>query len=118
LSVALLIVTVILVTPSTATAATYYVAKTGSDNNSCSSTQSASAPKLTIKGGLSCLRAGDTLLIRAGTYGESIYNPPSGSSWSVPVTISAYSGESVTVTGNGTTPVDLLKVDRLREGMV
>jgi parallel beta-helix repeat protein len=111
LSVATLIATAVLsgsLTPSAANAATYYVAKTGSDNNSCSSAQYTSAPKLTIKSGMSCLRAGDTLYIRAGTYGEGIYNPPSGSSWSSPVTIAAYSGESVTVKpGNSTTPVNL-----------
>ena len=94
-------------TPSAAAAATYYVAKNGSNNHSCSSAQSTSAPKLTIKSGLSCLKAGDTLFIRAGTYGEAIYNPPSGSSWSSPVTISAYSGESVTVKPGSSTPVNL-----------
>jgi parallel beta-helix repeat protein len=83
-----------LVTP-VGTGNIYYVAKTGSDSNSCAQAQSQSTPKLTINGGLSCLTSGDTLLIRGGTYVEFIdtwggSNLPSGSSWSSPTTIAAY----------------------------
>jgi parallel beta-helix repeat protein len=89
------------VTPSEANATTYYVAKTGSDNNSCTAAQSTSSPKLTIKSGLSCLKAGDNLSIRKGTYNEVIntqsQSVPTGTSWSNPVTIAAYSGEIVTL---------------------
>jgi hypothetical protein len=52
--------------------ATYYVAKTGSDVITCKGSQSASMPKLTIAGGLACLNSGDTLIVKDGTYSESI----------------------------------------------
>jgi hypothetical protein len=82
---------------STADAATYWVAKTGSDSRSCTQAQSASTPKMTIRSGLSCLSPGDTLLIRGGTYNEEVTNIPSGSSWSNPITISPHPGETVTI---------------------
>src|SRR5712691_4046826 len=50
--------------------ATYYVAKTGSDSNSCANAQSQSTPKLTINAGAGCLSAGDTLIVKTGTYDE------------------------------------------------
>jgi hypothetical protein len=63
--------------------ATYYVAKTGNNNYSCSQAQSAAMPKVTIASGLACMKAGDTLIINPGTYAESIYNTiPSGTSTS------------------------------------
>src|SRR5262249_29397338 len=61
--------------------ATYYVAKTGSDSNSCSNAQSQSNPKLTINAGVGCLGAGDTLIIKSGVYDELLENViPSGTS--------------------------------------
>src|SRR4029453_4980801 len=45
---------------------------TGSDSNSCTSAQSLSTPKLTINGGVGCLSAGDTLMVKPGTYAEVI----------------------------------------------
>jgi Right handed beta helix region len=81
---------------NTAQAATYYVAKTGKDANSCAQAQSSSAPKLTIGAAVGCLTAGDTLYVRAGSYNETlIYTVPSGSSWSSKVRIAAYPGETV-----------------------
>lgn len=47
---------------------TYYVAKTGNDNNSGTS----AAPRLTIAAGAALLASGDTLTIRPGVYTESI----------------------------------------------
>jgi parallel beta-helix repeat protein len=89
-------------------AATYYVATNGSNSNSCAQAQSTSTPKRNISGGsggISCLSAGDTLYIRAGSYAEAIGNngtyPPSGTSWTNPVTIAGYPGETVTLTGSG-----------------
>src|SRR5262245_56310606 len=81
-------------TPSSSTGRVYYVAKTGNDSNSCAQAQSQSMPKLTINGGLSCLSGGDTLLIRGGTYAESIdgfhgSNLPSGSPGAL-TTLAAY----------------------------
>jgi Right handed beta helix region len=66
-------------------AATYYVAKTGSNNNTCSQAQNGATPKLTINAAMACMSGGDTVLIGAGTYVEMINNGqgtniPSGTS--------------------------------------
>ena len=72
----------------------YYVAKTGSDSNSCAQAQSQSTPKLTIQAGIGCLSAGDTLFVRAGTYAELInttkFTIPSGTAGK-PITIQSQS---------------------------
>jgi hypothetical protein len=84
-------------------AATYYVSRGGSNNNSCAQAKSPSTPKQTIAAGISCLSGGgDTLLIRAGTYDEILQSPQfltiaSGTSWSNKVRIAAYPGETVWV---------------------
>jgi hypothetical protein len=72
---------------------TYYVALTGNDANP----GTLAKPFRTIPQGLSVLLPGDTLLVRAGTYTQELfyYNFPSGTSWSAPVTLKAYPGESV-----------------------
>lgn len=63
-----------------AEAQTFYVATTGNDGNSCVQAQNIGTPKLTLASGLSCMTAGDTLIIRDGTYVEAIRNQvPSGS---------------------------------------
>lgn len=81
----------------------YYVAKTG--NNVNPGTEA--LPKLTINAGAGLLSAGDTLLIKTGTYVESLVNVfPGGTSWSNPVTIAAFPGDTVTVKG----PVGALRV--------
>ena len=77
-------------------AATFYTALAGNDANSCAQAQSISTPKRTVTAGASCLQPGDTLYVRAGTYVESLMdNVPSGTSWSAPVRIAAYAGETV-----------------------
>jgi parallel beta-helix repeat protein len=85
--------------------ATYYVAKSGKDSYSCAQATSASTPKLTLSGssgGLRCLKAGDTLLIKGGTYAEvfNAYQIPAGTSWSAPVTLRAASDETVVIRPN------------------
>lgn len=61
-------------------AATYYVATTGSNSNTCVQAQNAATPKQTIPAGIGCLVSGDTLMVKAGTYsGQEISNPPGGS---------------------------------------
>jgi len=83
-----------------AQAATYHVSTNGSDGRSCSQAQSASTPKLTINNAVNCLGAGDTLYVRGGVYDESltatVYSDhvASGTSWSRPVRIAAYPGDS------------------------
>src|SRR5689334_4237883 len=84
---------------ATAQAATFYVATTGNDSNPGTVQQ----PFRTIVKGVSVLKPGDTTYVRAGTYNESINTNyvvfPSGTSWSNPVTLAAYPGETVTLVG-------------------
>ena len=63
--------------PGAALGTTYYVSKSGNDGNSCAQAQSPSTPKLTFASGLTCLSAGDTLIVHAGTYdGEHLQRRP------------------------------------------
>jgi serine protease AprX len=88
-------------TENVASAATYYVATSGDDANSCATAQDISSPKLTIASGLTCMSAGDTLLIRGGTYIERIHSGfntiPTGTSWSNAPIIAGYPGETATL---------------------
>src|SRR5262245_21651816 len=105
LTLAATMITVLLIggilSPRVATAATYYVAITGSDANPGSQSQ----PFRTIGKGVSVLAAGDTLYLREGTYtNQHVGYPtsqsvPSGTSWSNAVTIAGYQDETVTLTG-------------------
>lgn len=92
-----------IVSPHAAIAATFYVATTGNNTNSCTTAQNQATPKRTIASGLACLAAaGDTLQIRGGTYGENIDSSQliSGTDWNAKaVTIQAFGSEIVTVTG-------------------
>jgi len=86
-----------------AQAANYYVAQTGgSDARSCATAQTLATPKLTVASGVTCLAPGDTLYIRQGTYAEHLENVPTGTSWSTPVTIMSYPGETATLTQHPT----------------
>lgn len=86
---------------------TYYVATNGNNDNSCAAAQNINTPKQNImgtNGGIACLQTpGDKLLIRQGTYPESInnytapYSLPSGKDWTNAFTVAAYPGETVTV---------------------
>jgi parallel beta-helix repeat protein len=80
---------------SASEAATFYVAPNGNDYGPGTESQ----PLRNIAKGVSVLRAGDTLLIKQGTYAESINSNiipmARGSSWSAPVTIAAYPGHMV-----------------------
>lgn len=88
-------------------AATYYVAKTGSDSNSCTQARNSATPKLTITSALSCIGvadgagAGYTVEVAAGTYNETFDNNiPGGTSWDAPFTLRAAPGASVTIRPN------------------
>ena len=94
-----------------AEAATFYVAKSGSDGNSCAQAQNASAPKLTITAAFNCIGralgagAGQIVEVAAGTYAESLdeatgTNIPRASSWAAPFTFTAKSGDAVTIKPN------------------
>jgi len=83
-------------------AATYYVSTSGSDSYTCAQAQSTSTPKGTLAAAGACLAAGDTLLVRGGTYNQSIANSiPSGTSWTNKVRVAAYPAETVWLTPQG-----------------
>lgn len=81
-----------------------YVATTGSDTNP----GSYSSPFLTIQKAASVAAPGQTVVIRAGTYRESVTPVQSGTS-ARPITYTAHPGEKVTI--SGTEPVTGWAVD-------
>lgn len=72
-----LLVLLLVAFASDAWATTFYVDKAGSNGNSCATAQSATPAnaKLTIAAGMACLASSDTLIVRAGTYVESLVDP-------------------------------------------
>ena len=73
---------------------TLYVAPNGSD----SAKGTESAPLKTINKGIDKLQAGGTLIVRGGTYGESVSGGiPSGANWGGATKIQAAAGEEVIV---------------------
>jgi hypothetical protein len=81
---------------SAAEAATYYVSGAGNDGYACAQAQNISTPKQTMNNAVGCLAPGDTLLVRGGTYSESLIgNVPAGTSWNTKVRIASYNGETV-----------------------
>jgi hypothetical protein len=94
------LLTGIFVYGQTVEAATYYVATTGSD----ASSGTVANPFRTIAKGLSVMRAGDTLYLRSGTYGEYIRDwsggvVPSGTSYADAPVIRGYPGEVAVLVG-------------------
>ena len=82
-----------------ASAAVYYIATTGSNSGA----GTIGSPWQTISYGITKLVAGDTLYVRAGTYTETFTGAfPSGASVGVPITMSAYPGEVVTLAPSAT----------------
>jgi len=77
----------------------HYVSTSGNDSNSCDASLSSSTPKRNFngaQGALACLSAGETLLVRGGTYVEVIDNVVmAGTSWANTIRIAAYPGETV-----------------------
>jgi hypothetical protein len=73
---------------------TYHVSKTGNDNNA----GTLASPWATISKANSTLRAGDTVIIRAGEYQE-IISPVNSGTATLPITYTAYPGEIVTIVG-------------------
>jgi hypothetical protein len=90
-------------------AATFYVAKTGTDSNSCAQAQNSNTPKSTIPAALACIGtalgagAGHTVEVAAGTYTEYIGDDkiPSGTSWNSPFTLKAKSSDIVIIKPTG-----------------
>ena len=98
---------VLLLTGAHAKAATYYVAKTGSDANSCTQARNASTPKKSIGSALGCESPGDTVEVGDGTYAEEVNNTISaGISPSRRTTLRAKNRGRVIIKPNsGTRPV-------------
>jgi parallel beta-helix repeat protein len=72
---------IFLLCASIAQGATYHVAKSGNDNNTCGQAQNPSTPKLSIRAGVNCATTGgDIVSIHAGTYTESVTTGSSGAS--------------------------------------
>lgn len=77
-------------------AADYYISPSGNDQNP----GSLSAPWRTLNKANYSLRAGDRVFIRQGTYIEDI-NPVHSGTESLPITFTAYPGETATIRGYG-----------------
>ena len=84
---------------NSAQAATYYVATNGDDERSCDTAQDINTPKRTINDAVTCLSAGDTLYIRAGTYAEALETDgyPANGIASQHTIISSWQNEVVTL---------------------
>ncbi len=76
--------------------ATYYVSKSGSDDNSGSYT----APWLTIQHAANSVTAGATVYVESGVYNESISFPASGTASSY-ITFENYPGQTAVIDGTG-----------------
>jgi len=89
---------------SLASASTKYVAKTGNDNTGDGSSGN---PYLTIEKLFTVMSAGDSAVIRSGTYTPATtLVPPSGSEGSY-IKIAAYSGETVILNGGSNSLMNL-----------
>ena len=113
-------------TSTLAEAVTYYTGPAGSDGNTCVQAQTITTPKLTVVAGLGCLASGETLIIRDGTYVESINNTiPAGTvnarttvqaenknlAILRPTTGSASGGDVVTISNRSYITLDGLVID-------
>ena len=80
-------------------AATYYVSQAGgSDSYTPTQATDAATPWQTIQRAANNVAAGDTVLIRAGTYREAVAVPFSGTS-NAPITFQAYFNETAVISG-------------------
>src|ERR1700744_1806934 len=80
-------------------AATYYVSQSaGNDNYTAAQATNITTPWQTIQQAANNVAAGDTVLIRAGTYRETVSVPLSGTS-NAPITFEGYSNEVAVVSG-------------------
>ncbi|MFC1850385.1 right-handed parallel beta-helix repeat-containing protein [candidate division CSSED10-310 bacterium] len=80
-------------------ASTYYVAPSGNDGYTTVQAQNPATPWQTITKAANTMVAGDTVLIRQGTYIEQIELTTSGSS-GLYITYQAYPGETATIDGS------------------
>lgn len=87
---------ILMISMSISSAATYYVAKNGNDNNPGTEAQ----PWQTIQNAADTLVAGETLYVKEGTYNEKITIKKSGSPGNY-IIFAAYPGHTVTIDGTG-----------------
>ncbi len=83
-------------------ATTYYVSTATGASDSNSGTQA--SPWRTINASVAKLSPGDILYVRGGTYAETVSVNVTATSYSSPITISAYTGESPVIDGQNTLP--------------
>lgn len=76
---------------------TYYVSTSGNDNNA----GTLAAPWRTIQKAANTVHAGDTVLVRAGTYNEVVTMKTSGNATQGYITFANYPGEAPIVDGTG-----------------
>jgi hypothetical protein len=81
--------------PGLSRAAIYYVSPSGNDSNPGNEAQ----PWLTIQKAAKTMVAGDTVYIKAGTYGERVIPSNSGTAGNY-ITYAAYQGDIVTISGS------------------
>jgi hypothetical protein len=88
----ILTLSVILFVPQLAAAKTYYTGKSGCSSSGGSSSQ----PYCTVSQGVKALSAGDTLLVKSGTYAEQVVINKSGTAGN-PITIAAAPGATAVI---------------------
>ncbi len=97
--IAMTVISCIFVVPTSFAATTYYVSgSNGDDSRLPSVAQNINTPWKTIQHAANNMTAGDTCLIRAGVYRETVTVANSGT-FSAPITFQAYNGEVVTLSG-------------------
>jgi hypothetical protein len=98
-----LLAAVLCAAPGRAEAATFAVAKTGSDGNPCTE----ALPCKSLSRGVSFLAPGDTLVVHAGVYTDLLSNRPAGggASWAEAMTIAGAPGEEVVIKPGSGNPV-------------
>jgi hypothetical protein len=97
-SIALGLLAVLVMSPGLGWGSDFYVATDGNDANP----GTVGKPFRTLNQGVKLLKPGDSLVVRAGIYRESlIYSIPPGTSWDAPVTIKAHAGEKVILRPDG-----------------
>jgi parallel beta-helix repeat protein len=77
----------------------YHVATLGNDSNTCDQAKNGATPKKTITSALTCVSAGEAIIVSGGTYEEMVTINKNGTA-SNPITIKAANGEKVVITGS------------------
>lgn len=96
-------------TVTAASSGDYFVATNGSDSNPGTESQ----PFQTIAKALTEAQAGEVIVIRGGTYNQSLTSfPSSGTSWANAITLKNYPSETVTIRPTSGTNVVLINAAR------